>query len=63
MKVTVGKISIEGPDTLTVNEFITLVAELLLRMDKLVNYDVSVETATVTATTPATTATSATVVE
>lgn len=63
MKLTVGKISIEGPDTMTVNEFITLVSESLLRMDALVNYDMNLEAATATAATPATTATSATPVE
>jgi hypothetical protein len=63
MKLTVGKISIEGPDSMNTDEFGKLIDVVLLRMNALVNYDVTLETATAIAAIPATTTTSATPVE
>jgi hypothetical protein len=55
MKVKVGEIEIEAPDTLSAEEFGKLIDVIMLRMDKLVLAAIDVKTAVPATTTPATT--------
>jgi hypothetical protein len=56
VQLTVGKITIQGPDTMTADDFGKFIDAILLRMDRLTSYDMQLEGIASTASTTATAA-------